>query len=122
MSVKVKGGMYCKRCQQPVLAQKTGHAVRNTAALGGILATGGLSLFAAKSEKWRCPTCGGPAIPASTVRMNAAIGRALSGGTRKAHAKSGGKVSWRCAKNGHSLDKKRATCPIDGSPGEWRVP
>jgi ribosomal protein L7/L12 len=47
--------MYCSRCKQPVAAERTGHAVRNT--LGAAL-TAGLSL---KSERWHCPKCGGPA-------------------------------------------------------------
>lgn len=120
MGVKVKGGMYCKRCERPVMAQKSGHAVRNTAAVGGILATAGLSLLGAKTEKWRCPICGGPCIPEATMRANVAIERALSGGKRKAKAQSGGKVSWRCEKNGHHLDRRRTTCPIDGSRAVWR--
>jgi hypothetical protein len=114
VGVKVKGGMYC-----PVMAQKTGHGVRNTAAVGGIFATGGLSLLGSKVEKWRCPICGGPTIPQATMRANVAIERALSGSKRKAKAKSGGKVGWRCEKNGHQLDRHRTTCPIDGSRAGW---
>ena len=53
MSVKVKGGMYCPRCHKPVMAQRSGHAVRNTI---GAAATLGLAL---KTEQWRCPDCGG---------------------------------------------------------------
>jgi Ribosomal protein L7/L12 C-terminal domain len=46
--------MYCPRCKQPVAAERTGHAVRNT--LGAAI-TAGLSL---KTERWHCPVCGGP--------------------------------------------------------------
>lgn len=125
MGVKVKGGMYCKRCGKPVMAQKTGHGVRNTVAVGGALATVGLSLLGAKSEKWRCPVCGGPCVPESQVRTSAAISSFLSTREqrRKARQTAGnGKVSWRCEKNGHQLDRKRAVCPIDGSRGLWRGP
>jgi rubrerythrin len=115
--------MYCKRCEQPVMAQKTGHAVRNTAAVGGVLATAGLSLLGAKSEKWRCPVCGGPCVPESQVRTNAAIANALTTRVQRKAAKraaGGARVSWRCEKNGHELDRRRTTCPIDGSPVGWR--
>lgn len=123
MGVKVKGGMYCKRCDRPVMAQKTGHGVRNTLAVGGTLATAGLSLLGAKSEKWRCPMCGGPCVPESQVRTNAAIMNLVaSRGQRKKAKQAAGnaKVSWRCEKNGHALDRHRTSCPIDGSPAAWR--
>jgi hypothetical protein len=70
LGVKVKGGMYCRRCNRPVMAQKSGHGVRNTLAVGGTLATAGLSLLGAKSEKWRCPNCGGPCVPESQIRQS----------------------------------------------------
>jgi hypothetical protein len=105
MGVRVKGGMYCPRCKQPVLAQKTGHRVRNTIAIGGVLNTLGLSLLAAKSEKWRCPNCGGPVKPLGRVRRSQ---------PRRP------KTQWRCEKHGHLLNRKTTTCPIDGSAGEWR--
>lgn len=54
MGVRVKGGMYCSRCEQPVAAERGGHAVRNT--LGAAM-TLGLSL---KTERWHCRKCGGP--------------------------------------------------------------
>jgi rubrerythrin len=123
VAIKVKGGMYCKRCDKPVMAQKTGHGVRNTLAVGGTLATAGLSLLGAKSEKWRCPTCGGPCIPESQVRTNAAISRMLSSREQRKKAvpsPASGKVAWRCEKNGHRLDRKRTTCPIDGSRAVWK--
>jgi hypothetical protein len=125
MALKAKGGMYCKRCDKPVMAQKNGHGVRNTIAVGGTLATAGLSLLGAKSEKWRCPVCGGPCVPMSQVRTNQAVNKYFS--SREQHKKAkrtaaGGKVSWRCEKNGHQLDKKRTTCPIDGSQAVWRTP
>ncbi len=47
MGVRVKGDMYCPRCKQPVLAQRTGHGVRNTIAIGGVLSSLGLSLVVA---------------------------------------------------------------------------
>ena len=124
MGVKVKGGMYCRRCDKPVMAQKSGHGVRNTVAVGGALATAGLSLLGAKSEKWRCPTCGGPCVPESQVRTNQAITKALEARARRKQAMKagGGKVSWRCEKNGHLLNRKTTTCPIDGSPAGWRGP
>lgn len=70
MGVKVKGGMYCKRCDKPVMAQNTGHGVRNTAAVGGALATIGLSLLATKSEVitvWE-ETCWTGLSPSTTAR------------------------------------------------------
>ncbi len=120
MGVKVKGGMYCRRCNQPVMAQKSGHGVRNTLAVGGTLATAGLSLLGAKSEKWRCPNCGGPCIPESQICQSEAISSFLE--RRAARKKTGRKVRWRCAKHGHLLDRKTMTCPIDGSKAGWREP
>jgi len=123
LGVKVKGGMYCKRCEKPVMAQKTGHGVRNVVAVGGTLATAGLSLLGAKSEKWRCPICVGPCVLESQVRTNAAITNFLTTRERRKKAKQatgGAKVAWRCEKNGHQLDRKRTTCPIDGSRAVWR--
>lgn len=105
MGVRVKGGMYCPRCKQPVLARKTGHGVRNTVAIGGALATAGLSLLVAKREKWRCPNCGGPVKPLTQRRPSQPPRR---------------KTQWRCEKHGHLLDRKTMTCPIDGSAGGWR--
>jgi hypothetical protein len=126
MGIKVRGNMYCRQCAMPVMAQKNGHAVRNTIAVGGTLATAGLSLLGAKSEKWRCPVCGGPCVPTSQVRTNQAVNNYFSsreGQRSKAkRTAAGGKVSWRCEKNGHQLDRKRATCPIDGSQAVWRAP
>jgi hypothetical protein len=107
LGVKLKGGMYCRQCGKPVMAQKTGHGVRNTVAIGGALATAGLSLLGAKSEKWRCPICGGPATPIAQARPARPRSR---------------KTQWRCAKNGHLLDRKTMTCPIDGSAAGWREP
>jgi hypothetical protein len=105
MGVRVKGSVYCTRCKQPVLAQKTGHGVRNTIAIGGVLNTLGLSLLVAKKEKWRCSNCGGSVKP---------LGRAQRSRPRRS------KTQWRCEKHGHLLDQKRTTCPIDGSAGGWR--
>lgn len=122
MGLKVKGGMYCKRCGKPVMAQKNGHGVRNVVAVGGTLATAGLSLLGAKSEKWRCPICGGPCVPESQVRTNAAITNFLATRDQRKKARratGGAKVAWRCEKHGHQLDRGRATCPIDGSPAGW---
>lgn len=65
MSVRVRGGMYCPTCKKPVLAQRSGHAVRNTV---GAAATLGLAL---KSERWRCPDCGGIAYPKGTAHATA---------------------------------------------------
>jgi hypothetical protein len=76
VGIKVKGNMYCERCKQPVMAQRSGHGVRNTAAIGGALATAGLSLWAHKSEKWCCPVCGGPAVDMRTKDVPT-IGEAL---------------------------------------------
>jgi hypothetical protein len=52
--------MYCPACQSPIAAVKNGHAVRNTL---GAATTAGLAL---KSERWRCPNCGGLAYSART--------------------------------------------------------
>src|SRR4051812_15734787 len=54
MATRLKRGMYCPRCKQPVAAERAGHAVRNTI---GAAMTAGLSL---KTEQWHCPKCGGP--------------------------------------------------------------
>jgi hypothetical protein len=122
LGLKIKGGMYCRRCGKPVMAQKNGHGVRNVVAVGGTLATAGLSLFGAKSEKWRCPMCGGPCVPESQVRTNAAIMNFVGSRGERKKAAGGAKAAWRCEKNGHKLDKGRTHCPIDGSPASWREP
>lgn len=70
MSVKVKGSRYCPRCKAHVLAQRNGHGVRNTAAIGGALPTAGLSLLAGKRETWRCPQCGGRVRHSSTANAS----------------------------------------------------
>lgn len=59
MGQKVKGGMWCPQ-HGAVLAVKNTHAVRNTAGVGGALATGGLSLLLTKTERYVCPHCRGP--------------------------------------------------------------
>ena len=123
MSVKVKGKMYCQRCEREVLAQKNGHAVRNVSALGGAPFTGGLSLLAAKSEPWRCPICGSKCIPAWQAQSMAPsrAERIAAKKESKRRTKAATQEQWRCEKNGHLLDRKRTTCPIDGSPGAWRT-
>lgn len=88
MGVKVKGGMYCRQCDKPVMAQRNGHGLRNTVAVGGTLATAGLSLLGAKSEKWRCPTCGGPCVPVSQIRTNQAIAGYLASRDQRKKAKA----------------------------------
>lgn len=111
MGLNVKGQMYCPSCRVPVQASKQGHGLRNSI---GAVATLGLSI---KVEPWTCPTCG------SKCEQLGAISSSAGGLTkRQAKAKSGGaKVEWRCAKNGHLLDRKRTTCPIDGSAAGWRA-
>lgn len=69
MSVKVKGGMYCPACKREVLAQKTSHAVRNSAVAATAIPTAGMSLVASKAERWRCPECGGPAQSARSAAI-----------------------------------------------------
>lgn len=64
MAVREKGGMYCAQCKRPIPGVRNGHAVRNTGSVVGAVPTLGLSLLAAKSERWHCPYCGGPAKPA----------------------------------------------------------
>jgi hypothetical protein len=50
MANQTKGGMYCHRCATPVLAVRTTHRARNTAAGFGTVATGGMSLLFAKRD------------------------------------------------------------------------
>jgi ribosomal protein S27AE len=100
VSVKVKG-RYCPNCGKQVLAQRNGHGVRNTAAIGGSLATLGASLLLGKREIWRCPNCGGRTQP----RMGA-----LGQPTGRQPGQ------YRCQKNDHLLNAKHHACPIDGSP------
>jgi len=38
---------------------------------------------------------------------------------RRAHRAG---LEWRCGKHGHVLDPTRSSCPIDGSPADWRAP
>jgi predicted RNA-binding Zn-ribbon protein involved in translation (DUF1610 family) len=61
MSVKVDG-RWCAHCNRVVMAQKNGHAVRNTVAVLMTPGTLGLSLAGSKRGKWLCPQCGGPTI------------------------------------------------------------
>jgi len=58
MGQKTKGGMWCPSCQRPVMGVKNTHRVRNAGSVAGVMATGGLSLFAMKSERYVCPICG----------------------------------------------------------------
>jgi hypothetical protein len=60
MALREKGGMWCERCQQPVVAHKMGRRVRNTASVVGAVPTLGASLLFAKSDVWHCSVCGGP--------------------------------------------------------------
>lgn len=124
MGVKVKGGMYCQRCDKPVMAQKSGHGVRNTLSVGGVLATGGLSLLGTKSEKWCCPFCGGPVIK-EKFKGTPTISEALASRAQRKHQEKElgeGKLEWRCEKNNHLLDQRKRplVCPIDGSSAGWR--
>jgi len=66
MGQRSKGGLWCDRCQRPVLGVKTTHRARNTLSVGGALATGGLSLLGTRVEGYRCPHCGGRARPRNT--------------------------------------------------------
>lgn len=70
--------MYCARCKRPVPGVRNGHAVRNTAGALGAVPTLGLSLLATKSERWHCPTCGGPVRtkPPATSKEEKQIERA----------------------------------------------
>jgi endogenous inhibitor of DNA gyrase (YacG/DUF329 family) len=112
MGVKVKGGMYCPRCDRPVLGQKSGHAVRNTLAIGGAVATAGLSLWGSKTEKWSCPICGGPVI-----REARAVAEKFM---REQPSERVGPKEWRC-EQGHVLEERRPlVCPKDGTPACWR--
>jgi hypothetical protein len=114
LGVKVKGGMYCQRCAKPVMAQKSGHGVRNTAAIGGALATGGLSLLGAKSEKWRCPLCGGPAVPERMAHVKPLGQKLLDRAERKRVEKAEREPVWQC-QNGHLQKEGREACLICGS-------
>lgn len=53
MGVKVKGGMYCQRCDKPVAAQKSTHRARGAASIAT-----GLWPFALPDD-YHCPDCGG---------------------------------------------------------------
>lgn len=61
MGLKVVGGMYCKRCERPVAAQKTTHRTRGAAGL----ATGFWPL--AVPDDLHCPNCGGPVVSERSV-------------------------------------------------------
>jgi hypothetical protein len=106
MGVKIKGGMYCDRCKQPVAAHKQTHPVRNTIGTVGLIG-GGLGAFALKKEKWICPVCGGPTTLVSAVTASSPT---------VARAPGWKKGQRRCSKNGHLLGRQHLTCPIDGSP------
>jgi len=56
---KVKGGMYCDRCDRPVPAVKNTHRLRNAIGVVALPATAGLSAAGMKVERYICPTCGG---------------------------------------------------------------
>lgn len=61
----------------------------------------------------------------SQVRTNQAITSYLSNRdkhkkVRQTHREQEGRVALR--EERHLLDRKRAACPIDGSPGVWRLP
>lgn len=61
MGVRVKGGMYCERCDHPVAAQKSTHRARGAAGL----ATGLWPL--AVPDAYHCPDCGGPVVSERSV-------------------------------------------------------
>src|SRR5688572_3731027 len=54
MGTEVKGNMYCRRCDKPVLAQKSTHKIARTA----LFSMTGLPTAGA----WLCPDCGGKAV------------------------------------------------------------
>jgi len=70
---KVKGGMYCDRCDRPVAAVKNTHRIRNAAGVLALPATGGLSAAGMKGERYLCPLCGGH-VHAGHVRKSSAQG------------------------------------------------
>jgi DNA-directed RNA polymerase subunit RPC12/RpoP len=60
MGQSVKGGMWCANCGRAVMAVKNTHRFTNLLAIGGVVATGGISNgLGAKSEAYICNTCGG---------------------------------------------------------------
>ena len=73
MGQKVKGGQWCPTCERPVMAVKNTHKVRNMLAVGNVVGTGGFSLLLAKSERYICPTCGGPTMSNPPTRADLAI-------------------------------------------------
>lgn len=110
MGVRVKGNMFCARCNAPVQAVKQGHGFRNSI---GAVWTLGLSI---EVEPWVCPTCGAECSPYSSPSVSSGPSKSAA---RK--AAGGAKVEWRCEKNGHLLDRRRKHCPIDNSPAVWRT-
>lgn len=75
MGQRVKGGRWCPQCQRTVMGVKNTHPLRNAAGVGGVMATGGLSLLALRSERYICPHCGShltrPAAPAADPELAA---------------------------------------------------
>lgn len=62
-----RGGMWCNQCQELIAGQKTTHRARGLTSIVAVPLTGGASLMAAKSERWHCPHCGGPAVASARV-------------------------------------------------------
>jgi len=70
---KIKGGMYCDRCDRPVAAVKNTHRIRNAAGVLALPATGGLSAAGMKGERYMCPLCGGHVHGASGSRTGGGL-------------------------------------------------
>ena len=66
LGVAVKGGMHCPT-HGPIAAETTTHGVRNTIAIVGYAATGGISALAGETQGWHCPKCGQPVISQKAV-------------------------------------------------------
>jgi hypothetical protein len=60
---------YCERCDEPVLAVKNTHRIRNAITTIGFLGIG------AKVEPYLCPNCGGPAkvLPGNPLNRRSII-------------------------------------------------
>lgn len=58
MGLRTKGGMWCPRCQRPVVGVKATHAFRNILSVLLLPLTAALSIFGLRVSPYVCPRCG----------------------------------------------------------------
>lgn len=71
MGVKVKGGMWCNRCQRPVAGQKS---TRKLASVLGAVASAGL--YVSGPSPFHCPFCGSSVVPIASEHDLKPLGQA----------------------------------------------